>query len=71
MPRGNLDRNLGSRIDGFKGPGLLEVLAQVPKEPHHIAIGARISHRLYFTIDLLSISTSLVPSAHEVGFVWL
>ena len=32
------------------GPGLIEVLAQVPKEPHNSAICARIALLFYFTI---------------------
>ena len=55
----------------MSGPGLIEMLAQVPKEPHNIAISARISHLFYFPICLLSISASLVPPANEVVFVGL
>jgi hypothetical protein len=53
------------------GPGLVEVLAQVSKEPHTIALSARIALFFYFTIGLLSISASLVPPANKVVFVWL
>ena len=52
-------------------PGLVEVLAQMSKEPHTIAICARISHLFHFTIRLLSISAPLVPPPNEVSFVWL
>jgi hypothetical protein len=52
-------------------PGLVEVLAQVSKEPHTIAIGAGIALLFHFTIRLLSISAPLVPPANEVSFVWL
>ncbi len=53
------------------GPGLVEVLAQVSKEPHTIAICAGIALLFHFTIRLLSISAPLVPPANEVSFVWL
>ena len=53
------------------GPRLAEVLAQVPKEPYHIAVGARIALLFDFTICLLSIPASLIPPANEVVFVWL
>ena len=45
------------------------MLAQVPKEPHNIAISARVSLLFHFTIRLLSISASFVPSTNEVVFV--
>jgi hypothetical protein len=52
-------------------PGLVEVLAQVSKEPHNIAICAGIALLFHFTIRRLRISAPLVPPANEVSFVWL
>jgi hypothetical protein len=44
------------------GPGLIEMLAQVPKEPHNIASSARISHLFYFPIG--RVRAFLHPSFH-------
>jgi hypothetical protein len=52
-------------------PGLVEVLAQVSKEPHHIAICAGIVLLFHFTIRRLRISAPLVPPANEGSFVGL
>jgi hypothetical protein len=45
---------LSGRINLLESPGLVEVLAQVSKEPHNIAIGAGIALLFDFTIRLLS-----------------
>src|SRR5260370_1095665 len=68
---GSLDRRLGSRINLFEGPCLVEVFAQVPKESHDIAISARIALLFHFTIGLLSVPASFIPSLNQVGLVWL
>src|SRR5215468_4189817 len=71
MPGRSLDGGLSGRINLFEGSRLVEVLAQVPKEPHTIAISSGVSLLFDFTIRLLGISASLIPPANEVVFVWL
>jgi hypothetical protein len=53
------------------GPGLVEVLTQVPEEPHHLAIGASISLLVDLALGLLRLSTPCIPPANEVGVVGL
>jgi hypothetical protein len=45
------------------GPGLVEVFAQVPKEPHNIAVSARIALLFHFTIG--RVRAFLHPSFHR------
>jgi hypothetical protein len=68
---GRLEGRLGSGINLFEGPSLVEVFAQVPKESHNIAICARIALLFHFTICLLSVSASFILPLNKVGFVWL